>query len=102
MQLTVSKPPSFETVAYEAPRGGIGSRLRAYCGDEVGEDGGFRAGLGMGNSRIPMSTTTTVMKIVQNETPTGKGKKRRSEVDGAEMSRKPKRKSKNKAQVASD
>jgi hypothetical protein len=101
MRFVVSKSTGSETVTGEAPRGGIGFQLKVFSCDEVEEDGGLRGGLGI-SSRAKMSTTTTLMEMfAQNEKPEGEGKKRRSEGDEGEMSRKPKKKSKKKSHAVS-
>ena len=99
MSLVVSKSESSETVIDESSRGGIGSRLKIYDYDEVEEGGVLRGGLGT-SSRGNMPTTEEM--FAQREIPGRKGRKRGSEDDEGEMGRKPKKKGKHRAKVASD
>ena len=104
MRLAVSKPSGFETATDEAPRGGIGFRLKVTSCDQVEEGGGHRGGLGM-NSSAKISATTTMMGMfAQKETPGGSSEKRWNEDghDEGEMSRKPKKKGKRRAKVTGD
>lgn len=102
MRLITSNPEGSRLAIDEAPRGGIGSRLKVHSCDEVEGDGGHRTGLGMG-PRTKVSTAAVVLEMfAQTETPGGKGQKRRNEGDEGGMNRKPKKKGRKRAQVASD
>jgi len=105
MRLVVSKPSGSGMETDEAPRGGIGSRPKVCNHDEVEEGGGLHGGLGMG-LLAKMSAAEGVTEIfAREEAPEGKGKtkdrKRWSEDGEGEVSHKPKKKGKKKAQMAS-
>ena len=105
MRLVASKSSGSGTETDEAPRGGIGSRPKHWSRGEVEEGGGLRGGLGMG-LLAKMSAAEAVMEVFAQaeETPEGKGKKKkhRSEDDEGDVKHKPKKKGKKKAHTVGD